>query len=215
MLIVGAKGFAKEVLEILHQLNETRNLVFYDDVNNNTPDLLFNCFPVIKNIDAAVEYLKNIDNRFTLGIGNPISRKNLADKFNNIGGEFTSTISPDSKIGNFGSVINLGCNIMSGAIISNDVHISIGCIVYFNSIITHDCYIDKFVEISPGAKILGRTKIGSYSQIGCNAVILPDLTIGHNVVVAAGSVVTKNIPDNCMVAGVPAIIKKQLNPLEF
>ena len=54
MLIVGAKGFAKEVLEILHQLNETKNLVFYDDVNNNSPDLLFNCFPVIKNIDDSL-----------------------------------------------------------------------------------------------------------------------------------------------------------------
>jgi bifunctional N-acetylglucosamine-1-phosphate-uridyltransferase/glucosamine-1-phosphate-acetyltransferase GlmU-like protein len=39
--------------------------------------------------------------------------------------------------------------------------------------------------------------------------------IGSNVIVAAGAVVTKDVPDNCMVAGVPAIIKKQLNPLSF
>ena len=40
MLIVGAKGFAKEVLEVLHQLNETEDVVFYDDVNKDAPDFL-------------------------------------------------------------------------------------------------------------------------------------------------------------------------------
>lgn len=34
--------------------------------------------------------------------------------------------------------------------------------------------------------------------------ILPGVTIGNNVVVAAGAVVTKNVPDNCLVGGVPA-----------
>ena len=34
MLIIGAKGFAKEVLEILHQNGQTENLCFYDDVND-------------------------------------------------------------------------------------------------------------------------------------------------------------------------------------
>lgn len=34
--------------------------------------------------------------------------------------------------------------------------------------------------------------------------ILPGVTIGNNVVVAAGEVVTKDVPDNCLVAGIPA-----------
>lgn len=41
MLIVGAKGFAKEVLEVVYQLNQLDNLVFYDDVNTDAPDKLF------------------------------------------------------------------------------------------------------------------------------------------------------------------------------
>ena len=40
MLIIGAKGFAKEVLEILHQKNDLQNIVFYDDVNDDIGDLL-------------------------------------------------------------------------------------------------------------------------------------------------------------------------------
>ncbi len=53
--------------------------------------------------------------------------------------------------------------------------------------------------------------IGDNVWIGANAVILPGVTIGNGVVVAAGSVVNCDIPDNVMVAGVPAKIKKQLN----
>ena len=40
--------------------------------------------------------------------------------------------------------------------------------------------------------------------IGANAVILPGVTIGKHVVVAAGAVVTKDVPDNTIVGGVPA-----------
>ena len=46
--------------------------------------------------------------------------------------------------------------------------------------------------------------IGDDVWIGANAVILPGVTIGKHVVVAAGAVVTKDVPDNCIVGGVPA-----------
>lgn len=46
--------------------------------------------------------------------------------------------------------------------------------------------------------------IGNDVWIGGNVTILPGVTIGNNVVVAAGAVVTKDIPDNTLVAGVPA-----------
>ena len=46
--------------------------------------------------------------------------------------------------------------------------------------------------------------------IGANAVILPGVTIGRHVVVAAGAVVTKDVPDNTIVGGVPATIIKKL-----
>ena len=52
--------------------------------------------------------------------------------------------------------------------------------------------------------------IGNNVWIGGNTVILPGVHIGDNVVVGAGSVVTKDIPENCMVAGVPAVIKKKI-----
>lgn len=44
--------------------------------------------------------------------------------------------------------------------------------------------------------------------IGAGATILPGVTVGENSVVAAGAVVTKDVPDNCVVGGVPAMIIK-------
>ena len=46
--------------------------------------------------------------------------------------------------------------------------------------------------------------------IGANAVILPGVTIGSHCVIAAGAVVTKDIPDNSIAVGVPAVVKKRI-----
>ena len=53
-------------------------------------------------------------------------------------------------------------------------------------------------------------RIGNDVWIGGNACILPGVTIGNNVIVAAGAVVNRDVPDNCVVAGVPAKVVKAL-----
>lgn len=60
----------------------------------------------------------------------------------------------------------------------------------------------------------GQTIIGSNCWIAPHCIILPNVKIGDNVVVATGSVVTKDIPDNVVVAGVPAKIIKPRNITE-
>ena len=52
--------------------------------------------------------------------------------------------------------------------------------------------------------------IGDDVWIGANAVILPGVTIGSHVVVAAGAVVTKDVPANCVVGGVPAKVLRTI-----
>lgn len=56
----------------------------------------------------------------------------------------------------------------------------------------------------------GQVVIGDDVWIGANAVVLPNVSIGCHSVVAAGAVVTKDVPDGCVVAGVPAKIIKRL-----
>ena len=53
--------------------------------------------------------------------------------------------------------------------------------------------------------------IGKNCWIGANAVILPGITIGDNVVVGAGSVVTKDLPDNVVAVGNPCRILREIN----
>lgn len=53
--------------------------------------------------------------------------------------------------------------------------------------------------------------IGDDVWIGANAVVLPGVTIGRHCVVAAGAVVTKDVPDHSVVGGVPAKILKTLS----
>jgi sugar O-acyltransferase (sialic acid O-acetyltransferase NeuD family) len=212
MLVIGAKGFAKELLEILSQNNELDDLAFYDDVNRQGPDLLYDRFPVLKSETEVIRYLSDTDRRFTIGIGNPRLRKKMYDRFTVYSPHFTGVISRYAEIGSFGVTIGAGCNILSGVKISNDVHIGMGCMVYYNSMITHDVRIGDFVEISPGVTLLGRCRIGRFSHLGSGSIVLPDVTVGSNVIIAAGAVVTKALPDNVMAAGVPAVIKKYLIP---
>lgn len=54
-------------------------------------------------------------------------------------------------------------------------------------------------------------KIGDNCNIGWNAIILPGVTIGKNCVVGAGAIVTKDVPDNSVVAGCPARVIESLN----
>lgn len=60
------------------------------------------------------------------------------------------------------------------------------------------------------------TKIGDYSWIGMNSVILPGVELGKRTIVAAGSVVTKSFPEGfCVIGGNPAKKIKDLDPEKF
>ncbi|HBG41984.1 MAG TPA: hexapeptide transferase [Porphyromonadaceae bacterium] len=211
MIIIGAKGFAKELLEIAAQNGELENLAFYDDISPDMPVILYGRFPVLRNEASVRKYFAETDPRFTIGIGNPLLRKKMYDLFTGWGGQCTATISRQAEIGSFSAAVGEGCNILSGAKISNGASIGKACIVYYNSIITHDVTAGDFVEISPGAVLLGHCHIGDYTHVGGGAIVLPNLTVGKHVKIAAGAVVTKDVPDHVTVAGVPAVIKN--NPV--
>lgn len=203
MIILGAKGFAKEVLEVVLETTNSDQVAFYDDINLDRTNL-FEQFPILHSAREAKKFMLANGMHFTIGIGGPLLRFKVNRKLKDIGGILTTTISKKANIGSFEVNIGEGCNILSGAVISNSVKIGQGCILYYNSIITHDCQIGQFVEISPSANILGRVFIDDFTSIGANATVLPDLRIGKYAVIGAGAVVTKDIKDYEVVAGVPA-----------
>ena len=61
-----------------------------------------------------------------------------------------------------------------------------------------------------GTMIPAPIRIGRRVWIGASATVLPGVNIGENAVVAAGSVVTRDVPANAVVAGVPAKVVKTL-----
>ncbi|MDE5413799.1 acyltransferase [Alkalihalobacterium chitinilyticum] len=65
---------------------------------------------------------------------------------------------------------------------------------------------DASMKLQTGKSKIGKVKIGDRVFIGYNSVVLCNVRIGNNVIVAAGSIVTKDIPENSIVAGNPARI---------
>jgi sugar O-acyltransferase (sialic acid O-acetyltransferase NeuD family) len=204
MVIIGAGGFAKELVEIFQQKGQINDVAFYDDVSPLPPKMLFNRFPVLKNEAQIKEFFLQNGSEFTIGIGNPVLRYRLYQKFVALGGILTSVISPKASIGSFEVGIGIGSIVLDGAIFSNCTEAGMGCIVYYNTIITHDCKIGNFVQISPCVSLLGAVVINDFVFIGGNSIILPKLSIGKYAVIGAAAVVTKNVPDYAVMVGNPS-----------
>lgn len=61
-------------------------------------------------------------------------------------------------------------------------------------------------DLDPSFDCFGKIKIGNNVYIGNNSLVMPGATVGDNVLIAAGSVVTNSVPSNCVVGGNPARI---------
>jgi len=111
----------------------------------------------------------------------------------------------DVTIGDY-TRIGIHCTIIGPVCIGHHVNLAQGITV---TALNHNFQdTDKRIDqqgISTQAVI-----IGDDVWIGANAVILPGVTIGRHCVVAAGAVVTKDVPDNTLVGGVPAKVLKSL-----
>jgi acetyltransferase-like isoleucine patch superfamily enzyme len=118
--------------------------------------------------------------------------------------------------------------LLNGALIMAEEKIEIGshCLISWNigvadsdfhplepaqRLIDAQALAPYFRDRPPRPKLkIAPVKIGDNVWVGMNAVILKGVTIGENSVVAAGSVVTKSVPPNTVVAGNPAVIMRQL-----
>jgi sugar O-acyltransferase (sialic acid O-acetyltransferase NeuD family) len=204
MIIIGAKGYAIELADILLHNEYKDSIYFYDDINNFDNLLIEEKYKIITSEKDLLAYTNQQKFDLTLGLGNPLLRKKMHDKFIALGGVLQSTISKNANISKLSVNISNGANIFTGAHIANNVKIGKASIVYYNAIITHDCILGDFVEISPGAILLGKCQIGDFTHIGAGAKILPKIKIGKNVIIGAGAVVTKDVPNNQIMVGVPA-----------
>ncbi len=201
MVVIGAGGHALEVLDVLLQDNYPHPIYFYDDINPKL--VIFRGFPVLKSIDMLKNIFPN-NFYFVLGIGNPIYRKNLFEKFTSLGGTLSSVVS--SKSVNSNLISDRQFDLMNLCYLGPETKIGKGTLINTGAQIHHEVEIGEFTEVSPRSLLLGKVKVGDLCSLGGNCTILPKITIGNNVIVGAGTVVTINVPDNCTIVGVPGKI---------
>jgi acetyltransferase-like isoleucine patch superfamily enzyme len=122
-------------------------------------------------------------------------------------------IGAETKIGAFveiqkNAVIGARCKISShsfvceGVLIEDEVFVGHG-VMFINDRYPAATNPDGSLQTEADWKV-EPTRIGKGASIGSNATILSGVTIGTRALVGAGAVVTKNIPDHAIVAGVPA-----------
>jgi acetyltransferase-like isoleucine patch superfamily enzyme len=79
---------------------------------------------------------------------------------------------------------------------------------------THDGGVGIFRDKYPGINVFGRIRIGNNVFVGSNTIFLPGVTIGDNVVIGSGSLVSKDIPSNVVAIGRPAVPIKSIEDYE-
>jgi len=128
-------------------------------------------------------------------------------------------IDDGTKIGTFveiqkGATIGKNCKISSHTFICEGVHIEDNCFIGHNVTFINDKYpraTNEDGSLQTEADWhCEETLVKKGASIGSSATILCGLTIGENAIVGAGSVVTKDVPPNTVVAGNPARIIRQV-----
>jgi acetyltransferase-like isoleucine patch superfamily enzyme len=107
-------------------------------------------------------------------------------------------------------VIGRGSNIIAHQSIDIGDDVYTGPYVYITD--QNHSYADPDQPIGGQWPVNSAVRIGAGSWLGTGAVILPGSTIGQNVVVAAGAVVRGEVPDRCVVAGIPARVVRSYVP---
>lgn len=117
--------------------------------------------------------------------------------------------------------VEIGDNavIMMGAVINIGAEIGAGTMIDMGAILGGRAIVGKNSHVGAGAVLAGviepasaePVRVGNNVLIGANAVVIEGVQIGNGSVVAAGAIVTQDVPENVVIAGVPARVIKEID----
>jgi len=213
VIIYGGTGQSLQSKPIIESYGSRVIAIIDDTPNLRSP---FPNIPIFYGYENFMKYYKTKKFSkvgFCIAIGNPNGyiRVCLHDTLKKDGfvpisiAHQTAWINEDTIIGD-------GIQVMAKAIICAKVNIGKECIISTAASIGHECILHDGVEIGPNSTLGGIVEIGFNTWTGMGSIILPRLKIGRNVLVGAGAVVTRDVPDGMTVFGNPArpLIKRGL-----
>ena len=192
MYLYGASGHAKVIIDVVKSMGLPIDGIF-DDNENVTSLLGFNIRHHWCNEEPIIVSIGNNRKRFLVV-------KKLECKY--------TTAIHSSALLSLSVTVGEGSVVMAGCIINADTRIGNHCIINTGASIDHECEIGDFAHVSPHATLCGNVQVGEGSWIGAGAVVIPGVKIGKWCTIGAGAVVIKDVPDNAVVAGVPAKVIK-------
>lgn len=209
--VFGAGTMAHTYIDIIESTNLYNLVGLFDD---RYPELdNYNEFKVLGRAEDLSSVCKKLNiNNIVVCIGDNYVRSLVVEKI--------KKEVPDIK---FPSVIHKNAyvspraNIGEGVVIRPLVVIDAGVIlgdftfVAGGSVIPHNSHLEEYSSVSASVAVGGEFKLGKFSYIGIGAKIFHCITIGENTIIGAGSLVTKDIPSNCVAYGTPAKIVRERN----
>lgn len=194
--VLGAGGHAKVVIATLQAAGENVVGVYDDDPARSGTAVVG--VPVLGTIAqfAAVR-----DTVACLAIGDNSLRAEVTERLGDV--TWCTAVHPTATV-HSSARLGTGTVIFAGAIVQPDCSIGTHTIINTRAAIDHDCVLGDCSHIAPGATVAGGVSVGAGALIGVGASVLPGRRIGEWAVVGGGSVVVRDVPPRCVVAGVPA-----------
>lgn len=203
LIFLGGGGHYKDLLYLSENDKYTNwNCIgFLDD--NQIDGRLDSC-------SALPEYLEKYKNiKYCIAINSSIIRQKLDLLY----GDKSKSANLIHETAIIGSNCSYDSGITMGPYSVLTTGVSIGLHTHINSCVSvnQNSKVGEYCTLSPGSRICGDVNIGNAVSIGASATVINLMTIGDNSILGAGTVVIKNVPNNCTVVGVPGKIIKSLD----